>query len=249
MKSPALFEDMNVLVTGAGKGLGRAVVEELLARHERFPRMRIALNARSEADLSDLAGLARQAGVETLTLPVDLARDPISIVETVRKKWGRIDALVHSAGVGRFGDFGTYSREDVEFVTRTNVEATFLLLQETFKLMKSQELKHGLRGQIQVITSVAAERPFEHSAVYCMSKYAQRGLLEVMRIPAAKERIRILDVRSGAALTPMWGSVDSGMEARMMKPVDVAGPMIDALLLDPRATLETLTIRPIGGDI
>ncbi len=249
MKSPALFEDMNVLVTGAGKGLGRAVVEALLDRRERFPRMRIALNARSESDLTGLADLARNSGVETLTLPMDLARDPVSIVESVRKSWGRIDILIHSAGVGRFGDFGTYTREDVEFVTRTNVEGTFLLLQETFNLMKVQEPRYGLRGQIQVITSVAAEKPFEHSAVYCMSKFAQRGLLEVMRIPAAKERIRILDVRSGAAFTPMWGPVDPGMQARMMKPSDVAGPMVDALLIDARATVETLTIRPIGGDI
>jgi hypothetical protein len=39
------------------------------------------------------------------------------------------------------------------------------------------------------------------------------------------------------------------MEALMMKPSDVAGAMVDALLLDARATIETLTIRPIGGDI
>lgn len=249
MKSPALFEDLNVLVTGAGKGLGRAVVEELLARQDRFPRIRIALSARSESDLAELAELASKSGVETLILPGDLARDPVSGVKRVRDTWGRLDVLVHSAGVGRFGDFGTYTREDVEFVTRTNVDATFLLLQETFNLMKKQAPLGGLRGQIQVITSVAAEKPFEHSAVYCMSKFAQRGLLEVMRIPAAKEQIRILDVRSGAALTPMWGPVEPGMEARMMKPSDVAVAMVDALLLDARATIETLTIRPIGGDI
>lgn len=249
MKSPALFEDLNVLVTGAGKGLGRAVVEELLARRELFPRMRIALSARSETDLSVLASLARDSGVETLALPGDLAHDPVSVVKAVTKAWGRLDILIHSAGVGRFGDFGTYTREDVEFVTRTNVEGTFLLLQEGFNVMRNQEPRRGLRGQIQVITSVAAEKPFEHSAVYCMSKFAQRGLLEVMRIPAAKEQIRILDVRSGAAFTPMWGPVDAGMQARMMRPSDVAGPMVDALLLDARATIETLTVRPIGGDI
>jgi sepiapterin reductase len=249
MKSPALFEDLNVLVTGAGKGLGRAVVDELLVRRDRFPGIRIALSARSESDLTELAYLARKSGVEAMALPGDLALDPVSGIKRIRQEWGRLDVLIHSAGVGRFGDFGSYTPGDVEFVTRTNVEATFLLLQETFNLMKKQAPKAGLRGQIQVITSVAAEKPFEHSALYCMSKYAQRGLLEVMRIPAAKEQIRILDVRSGAALTPMWGQVESGMEAKMMKPSDVAGAMVDALLLDARATIETLTIRPIGGDI
>ncbi len=249
MKSPALFEDLNILVTGAGKGLGRAVVEELLARRDRFPRIKIALSARSESDLNGLAELARGSGVETLILPGDLAQDPVAGVRRIQKAWGRIDVLIHSAGVGRFGDFGTYTPDDVEFVIRTNVDSTFLLLQETFNLMKNQTPQAGLRGQIQVITSVAAEKPFEHSALYCMSKYAQRGLLEVMRIPAAKEKIRILDVRSGAALTPMWGAVEPGMEARMMKPSDVAGAMVDALLLNARATIETLTIRPVGGDI
>jgi sepiapterin reductase len=249
MESPEFLKKFTVLVTGAGKGLGRAVVEEFLERKDTFPELQIALSARTPGDLEGLADQLRSRGADVLLIPGDLTLDPVGPIHSVCNRWGRLDALIHCAGVGRFGDFGSYTADDLRFVMNTNIEATFLLLQEAFNRMRQQEIHGGLRGQIQVITSVAAERPFEHSAVYCMSKYAQRGLLEVMRLPAYRDLIRILEVRSGAAFTPMWGSVDPGMRARMMDARDVARPMMDALMSHPAASIELLTIRPIRGDL
>jgi sepiapterin reductase len=106
-----------------------------------------------------------------------------------------------------------------------------------------------MRGQIQVVTSIAAEQPFAQSSTYCLSKYAQRGLLDVMRLYGRQDGIRILEVRPGAAYTPMWGEVDPAQVARMMTAEDVAEPMIDALALSSRAALEVITIRPLQGDL
>lgn len=249
MKSHPM-KDHVIIVTGAGKGIGRAFVEALLAHPATAgKKMGLCLVSRTRPDLEELATLATKAGVETEIVDVDLSEHPIAPVQRALARFGKLDALIHCAGVGRFGNFLELSAKDLDDTMNTNVRATFLLLQETYRAMKAAPPSRGMRGQIQVVTSVAAERPFPHSSIYCMSKYAQRGLLEVMRGYGYQDGIRILDVRAGAALTPMWGEVTPEQESRMMKARDVANPMVNALFADERSTIEILTIRPLQGDI
>jgi sepiapterin reductase len=248
MKSHHLSEPV-LLITGAGKGLGEALVKGLIESHDRIPGLKLFLTSRTRDDLLRLQVLAQNSGIECEILAADLVSVSDSLVGLCLKRFGRLDALFHCAGVGRFGSFESLTLQDLEFVMKTNVEATFVLLQKAYGAMKSQSLQGGLRGQIQVITSVAAEKPFEQSAVYCMSKFAQRGLLEVIRISAYRDRIRILEVKPGAAYTPMWGSMDAAMIEKMMRPEEVVTPMIDALMLPASATIEELVIRPLTGDI
>lgn len=239
-----------IVVTGAGKGIGRAFVNTLLSNPglDR-KKLKLCLTSRTLSDLSSLKTQAESVGVETEIVEADLSSHPTLAIERAVNRFKKLDALIHCAGVGRFGDFLALTKEDLNDSVKTNVEATFLLLQQAYRVMKSSPEERGLRGQIQVITSVAAERPFPQSSIYCMTKYAQRGLLEVMRGYGYQDGIRILEVRAGAALTPMWGEVGAEQESRMMKAEDVAKPMVDALFSSERSSLEILTIRPLHGDI
>jgi sepiapterin reductase len=249
MNSHPLIDSV-ILVTGAGKGIGRAFVEQFLALEpEKIRGTRLYLISRTESDLLPLKALAETKHIVTELCALDLCSDPTFPVKDCTQKFGRIDILVHSAGVGRFGGLERLTEEDLDFTLDTNVRATFLLLQKGYLQMKSQPLKNGLRGQIQVITSVAAEIPFEQSAIYCMTKYAQRGLIDVLRIHARKDSIRVLEVRPGATHTPMWGELEPKTKLRMMEGADIALPMIESLTLSSRATLECLTLRPLGGDL
>jgi sepiapterin reductase len=151
--------------------------------------------------------------------------------------------------VGRFKDFLEQTPEDLEFTIKINVTATFLLLQRAYAVMRAQSPREGMRGQIQVVTSIAAEQPFPQSSTYCLSKYAQRGLLEVMKLYGRQDGIRILEVKPGAVYTPMWGQLPAEQVEKMMIAEDVAQPMVDALYVSARASLEGLTIRPLHGDL
>ena len=240
-----------ILVTGAGKGIGRAVAEGLAARARSTGKpVRLLLAARTAGDLEALKAQSDGGGVECGIAACDLAEHPLRPLEVCLERFGRVDALIHCAGVGRFKDFLEQTPEDLEFTLKTNVTATFLLLQRAYAAMKAQVPgEGGLRGQIQVVTSIAAEQPFAQSSTYCLSKYAQRGLLDVMRLYGRQDGIRILEVRPGAAYTPMWGEMPPDQVARMMGAEDVAQPMLDALAISSRAALEHLTIRPLHGDL
>jgi sepiapterin reductase len=243
-------QDIVVLITGAGKGIGRAVAETLARRFEAAgTTLGLFLTARTGSDLESLRAQLESSVVRCDLVAGDLADTPTQPVEACLARYGRIDALIHCAGVGRFKDFLEQTPEDLEFTLKTNVSATFLLLQRTYALMRAQSPRGGMRGQIQVVTSVAAEQPFLQSSTYCLSKYAQRGLLDVMRLYGRQDGIRILEIKPGAAYTPMWGEMPADQVERMMTAEDVAQPMVDALGLSSRASLESLTIRPLHGDL
>lgn len=244
--SPATYfvESPVFVITGAGKGIGRSIAEGLIARKSEFKSPRLLLTSRTQADLDELSSLCQKADIEHQVLALELSQFPQACIAAAVNSWKRIDAVIHSAGVGRFGDFLDLTEEDLRFTVETNIMGTTLLLQAAYRQMKQQR-----SGDIVCITSVAAETAFEQSAMYCLSKYAQKGLLEVMRLYARQDSIRILEAQPGATYTPMWGpDLDAEMISKMMTAENVARPILDALLLPQQISVEKITMRPIQGD-
>ena len=248
--SSLVLNDAVLLITGAGKGIGAALVAQICKRRTEMPGVRLFLTSRTKSNLEVLQKKAKDSGIPCEILAADLADQPTAALDACVHHYGRLDVLLHSAGVGRFGDFLDLKKEDLEFVFKTNVEASFLLMQKAYAQLKSQTPKQGkLRGQIQWVTSVAAEKPFPQSAIYCMSKFAQKGLIEVMRSYAYQDGIRLMEVKPGATLTPMWGQVTPEVKSRMMPAEDIANSMLHALFLTDATTVEEITIRPLNGDL
>ncbi|MBC8044331.1 MAG: SDR family oxidoreductase, partial [Rhizobacter sp.] len=146
--------------------------------------------------------------------------------------------------VGRFKDILELTPEDFDFTMQTNLKGTFFLTQKVLAEMISRQ-----SGHIMFITSVAAETAFEQSAMYCMSKFAQKGLVEVLRLYGRKHGIRITNVMPGAVYTPMWGEQDAAMQSKMMRPEDIAEAVVNAYLQPARTSVEEIVLRPTGGDL
>ena len=237
-----------ILITGAGKGIGKALALEIASRKNQSYSPKLLLISRTESDLSSLQNQIMKKGLDCEILVCDLAEQPNQVMEWAKSRFGRLDQLIHSAGVGRFGNFLELTPSDLNDTIKTNIEGTFLLLQAAYQQMLNQSIlnpKH--KGDVVCISSLAAEKPFEQSAIYCMSKFAQRGLLEVMKLYGHRDCIRIMEVMPGATLTPMWGN--SAQAERMMEAGDIAKIILDALALPARASVESILIRPIQGDI
>lgn len=237
-----------ILVTGAGKGIGRAIALAFARAGRNTPGFDplLVLCSRSQADLDTLSNECRIEGVDTDTIACDLGHiDKVRLLSKhVIDRYGAIDCLVNNAGVGRFGALADMTEEDFDFTMATNLKATFFLTQALFPVMEKRR-----SGHIFFITSVAAGKAFKHSSIYCMSKFAQRGLVETMRLYARECNVRITDVMPGAVYTPMWGEVDEDVRALMMRPEDIAEPIVQAYLQPGRTTVEEIVLRPTSGDL
>lgn len=237
-----------ILITGAGKGIGRAITLEFARAsktvHDFNPRL--VLCSRSQADLDSIAIECGAEGVVSDTLVCDLGRfdDVKALADHVVERHGTIDCLVNNAGVGRFGPLSAMTEDDFDYTMSINLKGTFFLTQALFPMMERQR-----SGHIFFVTSVAAEKAFKHSSIYCMSKFGQKGLVETMRLYARKCNVRITEVMPGAVYTPMWGEVDDDVRAQMMMPEDIAAPIVQAYLQPGRTSVEKIVLRPTGGDL
>ncbi|NTW55113.1 MAG: SDR family oxidoreductase [Chlorobaculum sp.] len=237
-----------ILVTGAGKGIGRAIALEFsrAVRHHPDFEPVLVLSSRTAADLESISLECRAEGALTDTVTADLSNmtDLRRLTAHIVEHYGRIDCLVNNAGVGRFGSLFDMTEEDFEYTISTNLKGTYFLTQALFAMMERQR-----SGHIFFITSVAATKAFKHSSIYCMSKFGQRGLVETMRLYARNCNVRITDVQPGAVHTPMWGEVNDEMQALMMMPEDIAAPVVQAYLQPARTVVEEIVLRPTGGDL
>ncbi len=237
-----------ILVTGAGKGIGRAIAFAFAqaGRHNPDFDPLLVLCSRSITDLESISLECRAEGAITETVVCDLGRieEARGLASHILDKYGTIDCLVNNAGVGRFKPLADITEEDFDFTMATNLKGTFFLTQALFKVMEKNR-----SGHIFFITSVAAGKAFKHSSVYCMSKFGQRGLVETVRLYARECNVRITDVMPGAVYTPMWGVVDDDFRSLMMMPEDIAHPIVQAYLQPGRTTVEEIVLRPTRGDI
>lgn len=196
-----------VLVTGAGKGIGRATAVLLSQRGATV----VALSRTAE----DLAQLAAETGCETLV--VDLA--DVAATQAAVRTALPIDLLVNCAGVVRVTPFLDTTVEDLEATLATNTRAPMVLAQEVVREL----LRRGAPGAIVNVSSIAARVGTPGHTAYCASKAALDAITRVMAVELGPLGIRVNSVNPVVTLTPM------GQQA-WSEPA-LAQPMLDRIPL------------------
>jgi len=160
------------LVTGAGRGAGRAIALRLSAAG-----LRVALSARSKDQLEDTA--AACAG-ETLVVPADITAPGAveDVFGAVERAWGPVEVLVANAGSAASAPLARVSDEDWQRMLDLNLTAPFRCLRRAVPAMVE-----GGYGRIVAVASVAAKRGDPYIAAYTASKH---GLLGLVRSAAAE---------------------------------------------------------------
>ena len=237
-----------ILLTGAGKGIGKAIALDFSLKAQKNPSFDplLVLCSRTYKDIATVAKECTALGTRAIPIEADIARldDIDHIVSQILQKFGTIDCLVNNAGVGRFKDLMEITEEDFDYTMSVNMKGTFFLTRKVFSVMKKKR-----SGHIFFITSIAAEMAFKSSSAYSMSKFGQKGLVETLRLYGREHNIRITNVMPGAVYTPMWGESADELKPVMMMPEDIAGPVVDAYLQPSRTSVEEIVLRPVGGDI
>jgi NADP-dependent 3-hydroxy acid dehydrogenase YdfG len=228
------------LVTGAGRGIGRAVA---LAFAEEGAA--VALVARSRADLAGVAAAIRERDGRALALPTDVTQDGAveAVVEQTVTDLGRIDVLVTSAGTAAFGAVADSKPADWDAMLALNLRAVMVSCRAVLPAMLRQR-----SGTILNVGSIASKRALPGSAVYTATKTAVDAFSRVLAEELRPHGVRVGVLVAGAVDTPLWDSMGSSPpREKMLRPEDVARAAVLMASLPPHAALEELTLLPAGG--
>jgi 3-oxoacyl-[acyl-carrier protein] reductase len=204
------------VITGAGKGIGRATAIEM-ARHG----YALALAARTETDL--LATL-NQAGADErgVAIPADVSKpgDVDQLIDGALHRFGRIDAVIHCAGLAPVQSIAEMSPAQWRDVIDTNLSAAFYLARAAWPAFVRQR-----QGALVNVSSLASRDPFPGFAAYGAAKAG----LNLFGLSAAREGhgigVRVYTVAPGAVETDMFRSImpaEKYPKDRTLDPKDVA---------------------------
>ncbi|GAA1014683.1 short chain dehydrogenase [Acrocarpospora pleiomorpha] len=223
-----MSERPTALVTGASRGLGAAIARALAPDYD------LVLGGRGGADLALMC-----AELDARPLSVDLtALSPFDVAGV-----GRVDLLVHSAGMVKLGSVEDTPAE----VWRATYELNVIAVAELTRLLLP-ELR-ATRGHVVIINSGAGLRAHPGWVSYAASKFALRAFADVLRQEEAPHGIRVTTIYPGRMATDMQREVreQEGGEFqpdRYLTPDSVARAVLAAVTTSPDAHLTEITIRP-----
>src|SRR2546422_2767998 len=215
------------LITGASRGIGRAIAEKLAA-----PDVTLLLHGRDTVALADVCKAVQPSCARVVRLIHDLA--VASGVSDLIAEVGKdpLDLLVNNAGIAIVKPFGEITPTEWEQTLGVNVTAPFTLTQHF-----APNMPPG--SSIVNILSIAAKTGFANWSAYCMSKFALEGFSQSVREELRERRIRVLNIYPAATNTDIWDDVAGDWpRAKMMSPEEVAGAVAYALSRPNEIALE-----------
>ena len=236
---PRRLHNQTALITGATRGIGLAIARALAAEG-----CNLILTGRDESALRRVSRELASAKITVLAHPCDV-RDPQSIDDlfrAVRKQFKRLDILINNAGIAHTNlSVDKLPLPLWQDVIGTNLTGMFLVTQAGLVMMRRG-------GSIVNNLSVAANRVFAGAAAYVASKHGALGFTNTLREELRPKGIRVIALLPGATNTDIWETFwPQAPRKKMMSPATIADAVVNALLLPPNATVETLEILPTVG--
>ncbi|MBX7108368.1 MAG: SDR family oxidoreductase [Chitinophagales bacterium] len=233
---------MNAVITGATKGIGRAITEKFAA--EGF---NVAICARNKKELDAFSDELRNKfpDIELLAQSCDVSdkKQLKAFADLIKSHWDSVDVLVNNAGVFLPGQVHKEKSGILEKQIKTNLYSAYYLTQFLVKVMIRNR-----HGHIFNLCSTASLQAYPNGGSYGISKFALLGFTKNLRVEMIPYNIRVTAVIAGATLTASWDGINLPDE-RFMKPADIARSIWNAFTLSPQSVVEEILIRPAQGDI
>ena len=224
------------IVTGAGRGIGRAIALALGRAGAR-----VVLAARSEAVLRGVAEEIRGGDGDALVLPTDVTRDDDmeSLVKRTLKEWGSIDILVNNAGWGKTGPVVNSKVEDWDATLKVNLRAPMILTRLVLPSMLEKKA-----GAIINIGSISAKAGQANTAAYSASKFGILGFTQSLFEEVREYCVKVSVIHPGFVDTPLIPQNKRVDRSKMIRPEDIAEAVLYVLSSPPNSCPVEITVRP-----
>ncbi len=239
--------NMNVIITGASKGIGKAIAQAFAAEGAT-----LFLCARNEVNLyHTVAALQTQypgSVVKGRAVDMSVKEDAKAFGAWVLAglkdtAGGRVDVLVNNAGSFAPGSIYDEAEGMLENMMATNLFSAYHLTRVLVPDMI--EAKQGL---IINLCSIASLHAYKNGGSYSITKFALMGFSKNLREELKPHRIKVMGVYPGAVMTDSWGDFDNSTQ-RIMEAADIATMVLAASKLSPQAVVEDIVMRPLLGDL
>jgi 3-oxoacyl-[acyl-carrier protein] reductase len=195
---------VTALVTGASRGIGRAIAAELTKTHQ------VIGTYRGRRDAAE--SLRAQTGAEIQACDISSATDREALIRQSRERFGKLDLLVNNAGIGQRErrDILDATEESFDELIGVNLKGPHFLTQLAARWM----LEQG-SGRIVFITSISSYTASVNRAEYCVSKAALSMSVALYAQRLAASGIQVFEIRPGVIRTDMIAAVEKSYEERI----------------------------------
>lgn len=225
-----------VLVTGAGRGIGKAL-SVLLAQ----AGCRVVLASRSRDQLDAAAAIIEKNKGEAFSVPSDLAQDDeiARLVDSIREKWGSVDILINNAGWGKRAPVARAKIEDWDQTFRVNLRAPMLLAH----LLVPDMIAKG-EGAVINIGSISGKSGEANGSAYSASKFGLIGFTQSLYEEVREYGIKVAVILPGFVDTPLIPPNRQLDRSKMIRAEDIAQTVHFVLTSPDTCCPVEITVRP-----
>lgn len=226
-------------VTGGTRGIGRAIAVALARAG-----MHVALTgrdpARAAAAAADVAAAAGRVEGDVLGLGADVRDLPAleTAVAATVARFGRLDAVVANAGLGRFAAIDQLTPEAWREVLDVNLTGAFHTVKATVDALVAHE------GVLVTIGSLAGVNAFAGGAAYNAAKFGLLGFTHAVMLDLRERGVRVATVMPGSVATAFGGREADGRDAWKIQPEDLADAVLYVLRSPSRTLPSRIEVRP-----
>lgn len=227
---------MNAIITGASKGIGKAIALKLAQNG-----YNLAICARNELALLAFAAELRTLNIRVIAVVVDCSKkeELISFFKHIKAEMQTVDVLVNNVGTFLPGSILDEVDEVFEKQQQLNLNAAYYVSKNFGKMMREAR-----SGHIFNICSIASRQVVENAGSYTVTKAAMLSLNHVLRAELAPYQVKVTAILPGSTLTASWEGTTIPAET-FVQPEDIANSLYSILRLSNGVNVDELILTPL----